>query len=342
MLPDNTLSSAAIFGGFLVPDRTNDLIDYEWGGNDLLDASAGLNVKIWICFYQDGVIQITDGISITHRILTVADVTQLSFAFSLSMRVYVAYVVDGQSYFYWYDTATAEYVTTQYGTDVLTPQLSLDDTRSNQSANADIIFAYTRDDVLYMRMQRDRFQTEYTLGSASSLVQIGMTKNYRFAFARKAVINRFNIEYDKAVIAPRNLTNTQFDHLDLCPLQASYQVGLGTSVLQSDGLADSVYRAGVENLENTVTTNFILLADDYDYFMAFYRVWQHKRRPFTFDTVIDTRALQRYKAHFVPGSLSMSKTGPYFSVNAQMHILNNTLNQTAIQTLAESRNDQSS
>ena len=72
MLPDNMLSSAAIFGGFLVPDRINDLIDYEWGGKDLLDASEGMQVKIWTCFYEDGWIKITDNAGLRYSILEVA------------------------------------------------------------------------------------------------------------------------------------------------------------------------------------------------------------------------------------------------------------------------------
>ena len=339
MLPENTLSTAAIFGGFLVPDRINDLIDYEWGGIDLLDTSEGMQVKIWTCIYEDGWIKITDNAEIQHSILEVANVTQLGFAFSLSMRVYITYVADGRAYFYWYDSLTSAYVMTDYGIDTITPQLSLDDIRSSQSTNADIIFAYVRDDVLYTRMQRDRFQIEYEMGAANQLVQIGMTSNYRFAFALKAVINRFNTHYDQALIDPRNIQGNRFDHLDLCPLQASYAVQLGNSVIVSEGLTDNRYRTGFENLENVVTVNFTLSVADYTYFTAFYRVWQNKRKPFTFNAVIEGRALQQYKAHFVPDSISMSKSGEWFKVSCQMHILNNGLDQTALKTLAESRND---
>ena len=341
MLPDNMLSSAAIFGGFLVPDRINDLIDYEWGGKDLLDASEGMQVKIWTCFYEDGWIKIIDNAGLRYSILEVAEVTQLGFAFSLSMRVYVTYVAAGRAFFYWYDSTTSTYITTDYGVETITPQLSLDDVRNSQSSNADVIFAYVRDDVLYTRMQRDRFQIEYEMGAANQLVQIGMTSNYRFAFALKAVINRFNTHYDQALIDPRNIQGNRFDHLDLCPLQASYAVQLGNSVIVSEGLTDNRYRTGFENLENVVTVNFTLSVADYTYFTAFYRVWQNKRKPFTFNAVIEGRALQQYKAHFVPDSISMSKSGTLFKVSAQLHVLNNPFNKAAIQTLAESRNDQS-
>ena len=339
MLPDNTLSSASIYSGFLVPDRVNDLIDYEWGGTDLQDASNGLQVKIWTCFYQDGWITITDNLGITHQLLEIANVTQLSFAFSFSMRPYVTYVANGIAYLWWYDTTISDYVTTTYDVEHLTPQLALDDHRAEQSANADVIFAYIRNDTLYYRQQRDRFQIEYALGTASALVQIGMTKNYRFAFALKAVVNRFNIYYDQAIIEPRNIAGARFNHLDLLPLQSSYSIELGSNVIQVEGMADNYYRKTFENLENVVSAIFNFGLDDYTYFTAFYRVWQHTRKPFTMYMTIDDRSLQLYKVHFMTDSISMTKKGNVFQVSAQFSLLNNRLNNAALKTLAESRND---
>ncbi|AXY57260.1 hypothetical protein CDG60_12205 [Acinetobacter chinensis] len=336
MLPDYKLSSAAIFSGFLVPDRVNDLIDYEWGGQDIADTSKGLKVKVWSSAYQGGVISITDG-QISHDLLTVADVTQISFAFNRNMRPFVTYVAAGVGWLWWYDTTVLSYITTELG-NAVSPQLALDDLREHQSSNSDIILAYIRDDVLYMRQQRDRFQIEYELGHAKELVQIGMTKNYRFAFALK-VINGFNTFFDEAIISPHNISDARFDHFKLCPLQSSYAVGFGNSVIATSAVCNDLHRATFENLENTVTANFKLDAADYDYFTAFYRVWQHKRKPFTVDLVIDERPLQRYKAHFVPGGISMQKSGRIFSVSTQLHVLNNDLNTDEIRQLAESRNE---
>lgn len=190
MMPENTLSSSSIYAAFLIPDKVDPLVDYEWGGVDLLNASQGLMVYVWKCFYEDGWIQITND-EITHQIIQVANVKHLSLAFDFNMHPTIVYVVENEdktrdTYLYWYDTAVAEQVTTLYGESYLFPQLSLDDHRLHQSANADIIFAYIKDGNLYYRQQRDRFTIERLLfeniPDDIELRQIGMSVKNRFQF----------------------------------------------------------------------------------------------------------------------------------------------------------------
>jgi hypothetical protein len=188
MMPENTLSSSAIFSAFLVPDKAEPLVDFEWGGVDLLDSSQGLMVKIWKCFYHEGWICITDGVA-THQIIQIANVKHVSLAFDFNMHPTIAYVVENEdktrgAYLYWYDTALGAQTTTLYGPDYLFPQLSLDDHRLHQSANADIIFSYIKNNNLYYRQQRDRFTIERLLESGLSedveLRQTGMNTKNRF------------------------------------------------------------------------------------------------------------------------------------------------------------------
>lgn len=187
MMPDNTLSSSAIYSAFLVPDKSDSMVDFEWGGLNLLDPSQGLMVKIWKCFYLNGWICITDDV-ITHQVIQVQNVVHLSLAFDFNMHPTIAYTTVselGQSTFlHWYDTALGAQTTTEYGPDYLFPQLSLDDHRLHQSANADIIFSYIKNNNLYFRQQRDRFLTEYLLESGLSddveLRQTGMNTKNRF------------------------------------------------------------------------------------------------------------------------------------------------------------------
>ena len=193
MLPDNTLSSTAIFGGFLIPDKTDSMIDYERGGVDLLDTSQGLQVKFWLCFYEKNWIKLQSG-DITHNIIYVENVKHLSLAFDFNMRPTITYTVEitegdtkyQETYLYWYDTSQKNQITTKYGRDYKTPQLSLDDHRLEQSSNADIIFAYIKDNNLYYRQQRDRFLKEYLLSESLDenlqLRQIGMSTKNRFQF----------------------------------------------------------------------------------------------------------------------------------------------------------------
>lgn len=187
MIPNNALSSSAIFSAFLVPEKAEPLVDFEWGGVDLLDPSQGLMVKIWKCFYHDDWICITDNTT-THQIIQVSNVVHLSLAFDFNMHPTIAYtavsVLGRKSFLYWYDTALGAQITTEYGVDYLFQQLSLDDHRLHQSANADIIFSYIKNNNLYYRQQRDRFTIERLLESGLSedveLRQTGMNTKNRF------------------------------------------------------------------------------------------------------------------------------------------------------------------
>lgn len=180
MLPDKNLSTPPIIDVFIVPARKSILIDCGYGATTL-DSHESFTT-LWTCFYEDGYIKITNGES-THIVLTVEEVTALSFAFDLNMRPIIAYSTKFNSYLYWYDTLAGAQVTTELGKDYSFMQLALDDKRSSQSANADVIFAYIKNQRLYMRIQRERFQIEHEITQAKRLIQIGMMKNYRFGFA---------------------------------------------------------------------------------------------------------------------------------------------------------------
>lgn len=193
MFIDNTTSSRSIFGAFLIPEKADPMVDYEQGGVDLLNASQGLQVRLWLCFYENNWIKIQSD-NITHDLIYAENVKHLSLAFDFNMHPTVAYTIEvnegavkyQEAYLYWYDTAQAKQITTKYGRDYKTPQLSLDDHRLIQSSNADIIFAYIKDNNLYYRQQRDRFLIEYllheNLDENLKLRQIGMTTKNRFQF----------------------------------------------------------------------------------------------------------------------------------------------------------------
>lgn len=181
MLPDSTLSSEGLSAAFLTPYRYDVLMDYEWGGVDLRNTSQGLNSHMWTCRYMNGVVKVTNGL-VEYVVLTVANVTALSFAFDFNMNIVITYVAAGMTYLYWFDSTVNAHITTSYGAGYTTPQLSLDDHRQSQVNVADIVFAYIKNGQLCIRYQRERFQIEHQLGQFDGLVQIGMMKNYRFGF----------------------------------------------------------------------------------------------------------------------------------------------------------------
>lgn len=182
MMPNNVLSSQAINSSFIEPERMNELFDYEYGGIDLGDVSQGLQAKLWSCFYENDQIKVSNGLA-THVLLAVENVTALSIAFDFNMRPMVAYLANSHCYLWWYDSLMAAQTTTDLGQDISFPQLALDEKRSSQSANADVIFSYIKNNKAYMRLQRERFLIEHEITQAKRLIQIGMMKNYRFGFA---------------------------------------------------------------------------------------------------------------------------------------------------------------
>lgn len=183
MFPNNALSSQPVVAEFFTALRNDQLIDFELAGTDIQNTSQGLMIKIWKCFYENEQIKITNGDSV-YSLLTVENVTALGLAFDFNMRPLLTYVANEKTYLWWYDTTVSKYVTTEFGAEYISPQLSLDDHRLHQSANADIIFAYVRNAKLCYRQQRDRYQIEHVLSDAKNqkLTQIGMSKNYRFQF----------------------------------------------------------------------------------------------------------------------------------------------------------------
>lgn len=193
MLPDNALSTRPIYGAFLVPDKSDPLVDYEMGGINLLDTSQGLWVRLWVCFYENGWIKIKSD-DYTYSLIQTENVKHLSLAFDFNMHAMITYTIEvtegatkyHEAYLYWYDSAQAAQITTKYGRDYTYPQLGLDDHRLEQSANADIIFAYIKNNNLYYRQQRDRFLIERlfyeNLDEFLQLRQIGLNRKNRFQF----------------------------------------------------------------------------------------------------------------------------------------------------------------
>lgn len=315
MMPENKLSTFNVYAPFLVPARTDPLVDYEWGGVDLHDSSHGMRVFLWTCSYENGVIKVTNG-TISHNLITVSNVTDLSIAFDLNMNPNVFYRANGITYFWWYDTSVQQQVTTIYGADYLMPQLSLDDSRQTQVANSDIIMAYIKNKKLCMRIQRDRYEIEYTLADAETLIQIGMTKNYRFAFSAKTV-NTFDLNYDYEVVKARGEGK-----LDLLAQQSSFQVDYGDDTFFYDGYDGDEFKKGLEWNVDSIAISFILNKVNFDYLMCFYRNWQNTVTPFLIDIVLNKRELKEYKAHFEPESLEFSTRGETFFVSANINVVN--------------------
>ncbi len=197
MMPDDVLSTTSIpasYSGARALSVTK-TVDYEDGGKDIQDVSEGLLYQRWRArIFRAGTVDsyiMLDAPSVPEfTVLTLPYLEEMSFSFDQSMRPAIAYVQDGVSFLRWYDSTIPGMATTETGDDVITPRLSFDDKRIIGSQGflvSDLILGYVRNDNLYMRMQRDRFEVEYLLAEdVKPLIKIGFSRKLRLQFMHEA------------------------------------------------------------------------------------------------------------------------------------------------------------
>jgi hypothetical protein len=192
-LPNNALSSIPIPAAFN-PPRTSlrdtaasGLSDSHMGGIAIGDPSHGLAYQLWTIFAQGGGIWISSPNTPSYEILPNTPAIWVALAFNQNSQPFIAWVVNntGTAFYYWYDSTISNYRTSTLTGPLAQVFATLDDQRSIEIANSDIILAYIRGTTLYVRQERERFGTEYTLGTAPSsrMIQLGMNSIPRLQFA---------------------------------------------------------------------------------------------------------------------------------------------------------------
>jgi hypothetical protein len=187
VIPLQRLSSTPVPAEFLEPDdieTPSSLVDYELGGVALNDPSQGLKVRNWRLRLVGNDVRINaDGVP-EETLFTRSGITELSLTFDQNMRPYVAFVQNGQAILRWYDTLAQQQIFLDLDPATVTPRVCLDDKRPLQVGGSDVILAYVRDDNLYFRAQRDRFEIEYLLQTAvgGKLIRVGMNQKLRLQF----------------------------------------------------------------------------------------------------------------------------------------------------------------
>jgi hypothetical protein len=197
MLPNNILSATAQPASFLAPRTTIRFSalagrsDVHYGGVAVGDPSQGISYQLWTAYINGGNIWLGAPNTIAAPLLTGVSATWVALAFDQNARVFVAYsTANGQAYYYWFDSTIPGYRTTPLIGSINRVFAALDDSRPAEITQSDLILAYVRSGTLYFRAQRDRFGTEYTLGTApATLVQIGMNRGNRFQFGFQNVQN---------------------------------------------------------------------------------------------------------------------------------------------------------
>lgn len=183
MIPEmvlSTTSQPAVFvGGRAFPVQKH--IDYELGPVAVGDASRGSEHQIWRARMENNFVYLSAPNVLEFVLLDLPQITEISFTFDQNARYVFSYVQAGIAKLYWFDASIGDYTTTVFGSDVITPRVTLDDKRLFQRAISDVLLFYQRENKLMMRMQRERFSIEHALASGvtDGLVKCGMMRNLR-------------------------------------------------------------------------------------------------------------------------------------------------------------------
>lgn len=184
MFDDNSLSSTPVPVPFIGARRevTKKKIDRANGGIAIRDPSHGLWYQTWTAEVVTDQILETDYIMISapntpaFSVYQGWGITEISLAFELSCNPVVAFVENGISKVRRWNWDIEQYVTEEIGAFCQDPKVCVDEPRSENGINSDVILAYIKDAALYMRRQRDRYQTEFLLdeGPFLELQKVGM------------------------------------------------------------------------------------------------------------------------------------------------------------------------
>lgn len=168
-------------------DTGSPLIDIEYGGIAINDASMGLMYQPWTLRYDapSGDMILSPRSGTPTVLFNRSGITEVSLAFDRNMQPAVAFVQNGQAKFYFYSPIDDNFVMweTQLG-QAKNPKVTHDDKRDTESSRSDVILAYVMGNSIRYRQQRDRYLTEYTFATSgvNALYRVGMNKGGRLQF----------------------------------------------------------------------------------------------------------------------------------------------------------------
>lgn len=186
MLPNNTISPNIDISPYVtgITQSYDSRTQYAYGGIALNDPSQGRRYQIWKIFYDSNTSTIYLGPSGQEPVfsLVVAGVISVGVTFDGNMQPAICYTTSTGASIYFYNSLISGYDTLTI-TGATSARIVIDDVRNVNSSNSDIIFAYTRDNGLYWRQQRDRYATEYfAAATTKKLIRVDMNTKYRLQF----------------------------------------------------------------------------------------------------------------------------------------------------------------
>jgi len=195
MIPNNTWSSITKPQDFAIanlpkPDtRYSSVFDIKTGGVELSVSNGSINTRYWMVYQTSGNVVIrgavdSDNWSAPTVLFPEATIIlDISLSFDNLGRPVVFYQKGTQLVLWFYDSQLGSLTFKTITTNGHSPIVNFDYINDTSDVNSDIMMYYVVDNRAYMRLQRDRFDTEYPTGIHKpnlKLLKSGMTTDNRF------------------------------------------------------------------------------------------------------------------------------------------------------------------
>lgn len=168
MIPSNAFTPEPIVSSFQYPYSGvyRPLSQDVYGGVAIGDSSLGRQVKVWNVSYNGAYINVKPADGEVAFSMAESDVKTVSLAFDTNMGLVIAWTTTGGANLYYFNSLTSTYIT-RFFAGIDSCRVCVDDARDFYTAQSDVIFSYTLSDALYYRQQRDRYDTQYTIGATT-------------------------------------------------------------------------------------------------------------------------------------------------------------------------------
>lgn len=205
MIPGGQFTTIPDVSDYLPPldQPYNPLYQTVWGGAALNDPSQGRMVKYWQVEYSNGGINVSPQGGPIEFTLALAgwdslewdsdewdedsidiQVDSVSLAFDPDMRPVIGWQSGSDANIYYYD-GTQYVILTILGT--TSSRVFLDDPRDFNTIDSDVMIAYTKNNKLYYRQERDDYEIEREIGETSKLlIKAGLNSKNRLQFELKS------------------------------------------------------------------------------------------------------------------------------------------------------------
>lgn len=323
-MPQNVASTEAVFAPTINPVKRAGPVDngiaYERAGLDIQDPSQGVNVKDWtlnLVGQADDTQQVIVSApgSPDTVLITGTGITEIDLAFDQNMQPFVAYVQAGQAKYRWFDSVASAFVITNLPSGSRTPRCTLDDHRVMQLGSSDIILMYCRGSTLYMRMQRERYETEHTIAAVGA--------NGQLVYVAMNVKNRLQWQLHKASVAGDQFTTLNDPFLGDVVLDLCLKSGIKAEHINTKELYDDFIQgycitsdAGVDAWLNPLSQYFFFDATEHSRQINFYKRGRDVVKGIHFSELVatndssDPMQMKRADVSKLPRSVSVMHLDP--------------------------------